>query len=175
MNESNVSDLRPHVAHSTRLRRRPPKTRHTKLVSARAEPSGGLGRAASTHRLCIASRRHRANSCASSWRPLRNVLLTERRFFTKVTGATAGPPEPARRALQTCSPISNNASKDPPFGELVRRRWCLCSPASAYAASGGVCVKHCMTEFMKHVLPRFARPAPTFRAAGQRIVIASRG
>ena len=39
----------------------------------------------------------------------------------------------------------------------------------------GVWVRHCMTAFMKQVLPRLARPAPTLRTAGQSMRMASRG
>jgi hypothetical protein len=39
-------------------------------------------------------------------------------------------------------------------------------PLSTASASGGVCVRHCSTLFMKQVLPRFCRPAPCVRRCG---------
>eukprot|EP00959_Pyramimonas_sp_CCMP1952_P256103 5349131-Pyramimonas_sp.AAC.2 len=46
----------------------------------------------------------------------------------------------------------------------------LCRASMAYMASGGVYVRHCSTEFRKHVFPRLFSPAPICRVAGQRKV-----
>mmetsp|Transcript_1000 Transcript_1000/g.3892 ORF Transcript_1000/g.3892 Transcript_1000/m.3892 type:complete len:291 (-) Transcript_1000:112-984(-) len=169
MNPSNLSDALPHVAQVMRDRSVPPNVRHTKLVSLRKLPSLTFGGAAASHcRLCIASSTHRANSCASSCRPLRKVFETDLKFFTRDTGAIArGPlplPSPPPSARQMCSPISYTAS-NPPRRESLR-----CSPARQNDASGGVCVRHCVTAFRKQVLPRLARPAPTRRTEGQRVL-----
>ena len=155
-----------------RDRRVPPNARHTKLVSLRRLPSFARGVATSQH-LCIASSTHPRNSCASSCRPLRNVFETDRRFLTSARGAIAlrAPPSacsPPPSARQMCSPISYTASNPPPPPRLLPRAL-RCSPARQNEASGGVCVRHCVTAFRKQVFPRLARPAPTLRTEGQRV------
>ena len=170
INESKVSLLRPHVLHVTCDRSRPPNTWNTNVVSARGEFFGGLGLAASTHFSCIASRRHLANSCASSCRPLRKVLDIDRRFLTNAEGDTTLRSPPS--ALHTCSPISYIALNDCEFVRGLNRR---CSPSRQKDASAGVCVRHCITAFMKHVLPRLARPLPTLRTDGHAMRMRSRG
>ena len=164
MNPSNLSLHRLQVRHVTRERNFPPNTCHTNDVSERALPSFATGRADSHAFLCIASSKHRANSCASSCRPFRKVLETALRFFTRPTGATDRPPPLFCNARTMCSPISYTAlNPEPPF---FGAPYFLCSPFKQKAASGGVCVKHCVTAFRKHVFPRFARPVPTLRTDG---------
>ena len=52
-----------------------------------------------------------------------------------------------------------------PATPAVPREWLIASGCglSSTSASGGVCVRHCSTLFMKHVLPRLRRPAPCSR------------
>mmetsp|Transcript_3276 Transcript_3276/g.7089 ORF Transcript_3276/g.7089 Transcript_3276/m.7089 type:complete len:270 (-) Transcript_3276:329-1138(-) len=160
-NESNVSLLRPHVLQFTCERNLPPKTFHKNVVSLLGEFGFNLGLTTSTHRLCIASSKHRTNSCASSCLPLRNVLDSALRFLTNVIGAMVRPLEFNARTM--CSPSSYNALNE--FSPPPRVWNFLCSPLNAKCANAGVCVRHCNTAFKKHVFPRLANPAPARRGA----------
>ena len=118
---------------------------------------------------------------------LRQTFL---RLRACATGATLLPLPPAPRHLETSAcvirrasllllllllplvegpPSSSSFSPPPPpsllllllpaFGAAASR---APSGESRACASGGVCVRHCSTAFMKQVLPRFWRPAPCF-------------
>mmetsp|Transcript_14947 Transcript_14947/g.53824 ORF Transcript_14947/g.53824 Transcript_14947/m.53824 type:complete len:253 (+) Transcript_14947:2437-3195(+) len=72
-------------------------------------------------------------------------------------------------------PPSPPPSASPSASRLGFGLYLRCSPARQNCASGGVCVRHCITAFMKHVLPKFASPAPIFRASGHSILMFAAG
>jgi hypothetical protein len=81
-------------------------------------------------------------------------LDIDRRFLTNAEGDTTLRSPPS--ALHTCSPISYIALND---CELVRGLNRRCSPSRQNDASAGVCVRHCITAFMKHVFAEVGEAA----------------
>lgn len=81
---------------------------------------------------------------------MQHLLQTLRRPLACSIGAMTG--LRCCSALTTCCCVMRSGSKSLPVPS--------CRAASRTSASGGVCVRHCSTLFMKQVLPRFCSPAP---------------
>ena len=79
-----------------------------------------------------------------------HLRQTLRRPFACSMGAMTG--LRCCSAFMTCCCVARSASKS-----ALLPSGCECRRTSA---SGGVCVRHCSTLFMKQVLPRFWSPAP---------------
>ena len=104
---------------------------------------GEKRRAAAAAHPLLMTRRLRASGLGAKGAGGRSEALTE----------PAGPPD--RSAFLTCS-CTSDVMLRPRCGSASRRR--------QSSANAGACVMAWRTEFMKQVLPRLRRPAPTGRA-----------